>query len=215
MQPAGHFHHEVTDPASPEADAVLDHAAALDAAIDVLDPYAATGVRLIRVFLLLGEFPTAWLFDRLQHLDAIKQEGEKAQVLQQLAAFRQLVVGKIGNPFIGRTAFKRPTHKEDAEHRVHEQEVFNGVTLFLATIVALLLSRRVGARDGAFGAIVAKRGGAGSVSGVCGSVSGVGTGGGSVRRSSSWRITAAKSRFGASPIARRAVRSTGNSVCTH
>ena len=60
-------------------------------------------------------------------------------------------------------AFKGGTQKEDRQGGIDEQEVFQGVLLFLAAIVERLFSRVRGARDGSLGAVMAKRGGVVSV----------------------------------------------------
>ena len=54
------------------------------------------------------------------------------------------------------------TQEEDGEHGVDQQHVFDGVALFLAAIIARLLSRILGTPDAPFGAIVPKRGEAGA-----------------------------------------------------
>jgi hypothetical protein len=187
-----------------ETDTIFDDAAALHPAHDVLDTDPAAREGLIGGFLFLGEFSTTRLLDGLKHVDPIKGEGQKAEVLQQLTALGQLVVGKIGDGFVGSAALLGTTEEEDDERGVYEKEVFDRVEAFLATEVALLLSGSKGARDGPFRGVVGKRGGTGSstelVSPDC-SVT-------ASKRAS----TAAKSRPGASPIARSAVRSTGNRV---
>ena len=54
------------------------------------------------------------------------------------------------------------TQEEDGEHGVDEQYIFDRVALFLAAIMARLLSRSVGTPDTPFGAIMPKRGAAGT-----------------------------------------------------
>jgi hypothetical protein len=52
----------------------------------------------------------------------------------------------------------RVTQEEDAQRRVDQQQVFQHVPLFLAAIARFLFSRVVGAREGALGAVMTKRG---------------------------------------------------------
>ena len=57
--------------------------AALDTAIDVLDPEPPLVERLVGQFLLQGQLPTAWLLRRHQDLDLGERERQEAQILQQ------------------------------------------------------------------------------------------------------------------------------------
>jgi len=52
VQGAADFHHQITNPLLPQADAVLHDAAALDTAVDMLDPQPAVVQRLVRALLL-------------------------------------------------------------------------------------------------------------------------------------------------------------------
>ena len=60
-------------------------------------------------------------------------------------------------------AFKGSAQKQDRHGGIDEQEVFQGVPLFLAAIMERLFRRVRGARDRPLGAVVAKRGGVGVV----------------------------------------------------
>jgi hypothetical protein len=66
---------------------VLDHPAALGATDDVFNANPPAGVSLISRLLLLSQLATARLLERLEHLNPIEREGEKAQILEQLTAF--------------------------------------------------------------------------------------------------------------------------------
>ncbi len=50
------------------------------------------------------------------------------------------------------------TEKEDEEQGIDEQDIFDGVILFLAAITLGLVSRVVGADDAPLGAVMGKRG---------------------------------------------------------
>src|SRR3989442_13892697 len=56
--------------------------------------------------------------------------------------------------------------KEDDEQRIHEQDIFDRVVLFLAAITLRLCNRVLGADDASFGAIMGKRGAAGAAAGT-------------------------------------------------
>ena len=93
-------------------------------------------------------------------------------------------------------AFVGVTEKEYYERSIDEQQVFDRMMLFLAAIVAFLFIRVFGAWDASLGAVMAKRGAAGSATALTGR--------------SRRRANAASDRLGESPKCRSAVRSTGN-----
>jgi hypothetical protein len=209
VEGAGNFHDQVTDTPAPEADTLLDHTTALDTTVDVFDANPPSGQGLISRFLLLAQRAAPWLLERLEDFYSIKGEGQKAQILEQLTAVRQLVVSKVGDALVMDATFKRTAQEEDVECGLDQEDVFERVELFLAAIKAGLFSRVVGARDGTLGSVVAKRGGAGSV-GSEGALSASAT-----ARASKRASTSLKWRAGASPSRRKAVRSTGKRVWTH
>ena len=53
------------------------------------------------------------------------------------------------------------TEKEDEEQGIDEQDIFDGMVLFLAAITRGLLRRVLGADDASFGAVMGTRGDAG------------------------------------------------------
>ncbi len=55
-------------------------------------------------------------------------------------------------------SLNRVAQKEDGEHGIDQEHVFDGVFLFLTAVIELLIIRVLGARDGSLGAIVTKRG---------------------------------------------------------
>ena len=107
------------------------------------------------------------------------------------------------------TAAMGVAQKEDDEEGIDEQDIFDGVVLFLPTITLDLFSRVLGADDAPFGPVMGKRG-----------ASGVATGAGSASRASTtaaasasatprrW-ASAVRERAGASPRARNAASSAG------
>src|SRR5215472_9619201 len=64
VQGTAEFHHQVTDPLLPQADAVLHDTTALDAAVDMLDPEPPLVELLVGQVLLQGQLPTAGLLRR-------------------------------------------------------------------------------------------------------------------------------------------------------
>jgi len=168
MQPTADFHDPIADARFPQAAGIVDDAAALDAAVDVLDTHAAACDTPICRFLRARQGPAPRLLRRHDHFDLVECERQEAQILEQPATGGQGVGCCIRNALIMDTASIRVAQKEDRERRVDQQYVLHGVGLFLATITARLLSRILGALDAPFGAIMAKRGEVGTKGGAAG-----------------------------------------------
>ena len=117
-------------------------------------------------FLLSTQFATAWLLVRHRDRDTIERKPNKAQVLQQFAAFGQPIGGLIGNTLIVATAFVGIAQKWHLAASITKEDVLQVVTLFLAAIVRFLLSIVMRTGDWSFTPIVIKRGGASSASSV-------------------------------------------------
>ena len=145
----------------------MNAAAALDAAVNVLKAHTAAGDPPIRRVLHACEVPASRFAGWHDDLHPVKRERQEPEILEQAAARRQGVRGRLGNALIVGTACVGLTQKEDRECRVHQQHVFDRVARFLATITARLLSRMLGARDAPFGAILSNRGEAGASVGGC------------------------------------------------
>src|SRR6266446_4133279 len=102
------------------------------------------------------------------------------------------------------------TEKEDREERIHEQDIFDRVVLFLAALTLGLFSRVLGADDPPFRPVMGKRGDAGAVArGTGSSASGVTTVAASASEMPKRCAKAVRERAGASPRARSAARSAG------
>jgi hypothetical protein len=112
------FHDEITDACLPEAAGVVDDAAALDAAVDVLDAHPSAGDAPIRGFLRACEGPAPWLPRRHDDLYLVERERQEAEILEQPAPYGQGVRGSIGYPLIVGTARVGLTQKEDPERGV-------------------------------------------------------------------------------------------------
>lgn len=158
MQGTTHFHYKVTHSLSCETDGFFDHAAALDAAVDMLDAHSTLRNQTIGSFLLGREFFSTRFPGRCDRLYSIECESLKAKVLQQLTSGWQRVRGAVGNLFIVSLSLNRVAHKEDGERGIDQEHVFHRVFLFLSAVIELLIIRVLGARDGSLGAIVTKRG---------------------------------------------------------
>jgi len=75
MQRTANFHDQIADACLPQAAGIMDDAAALDTAVDVLDAHAATRDAPIRGFLRARESAPPRLLRRHDDLDVV--EGER------------------------------------------------------------------------------------------------------------------------------------------
>ena len=110
--------------------------------------------------------------------------------------------------------------EEDEKQGIDEQDIFDGVVLFLAAITVRLFNRVLGADDAPFRAVMGKRGEAGAVAGMgatgaSSSSSGTTTVAASASEPPRRWARAVRERAGASPRARRAARSTGSRTWIH
>jgi hypothetical protein len=140
MQCTADFHKQIADVRLPQATGVVDDAAALDAAVDVLDAHATTCDAPMRRFLRAREGPAPRFPRRHDDVDPLERKRQEAEILEQSAAGRQAVGGGIRNPRIVGAASLGLTQEEDRECRIAQQDVFDCVALFLAVNTARLLN---------------------------------------------------------------------------
>ena len=107
------------------------------------------------------------------------------------------------------------TQKENEEQRIHEQNIFDGVVLFLPAITLGLCSRVLGADDAPFRPVMGKRGEGDAATGAGSSSSEPTTVAASASETPSRWASAANERAGASPRVRRAANSTGKRAWIH
>ena len=186
----------------------------------MLDAQPPLVERLVGQVLLQGELRTAGLLRRHEDLHRRERERQKAQILQQPTASRERVGGGLRDAQIMNPAALGVAQKEDDEERIDEQDIFDGVVLFLAAITCRLCSRVLGTDDPLFRPVMGKRGEAGAAAGTgvpgAGSSSSAST---TVAASASetpsrW-ARAVRERAGASPRARNAASSTGKRTGIH
>ena len=82
MQRTADFHHAIANTRLPEAAGVVDDAAALDAAVDVLDTHATAGDAPIRRFLRTREGPAPRLPRRHDDVDPVERKRQEAEILE-------------------------------------------------------------------------------------------------------------------------------------
>jgi hypothetical protein len=115
------------------------------------------------------------------------------------------------------TAAAGVTEKEDEEQGIHEQNIFDGVVLFLAARTRGLLRRVLGADNASFGPVMGKRGDSGVAPGTATTAAGSSsneptTEAVSASETPSRWARAARERAGAAPRVRRAANSAGRST---
>jgi hypothetical protein len=101
------------------------------------------------------------------------------------------------------------TEEEDEEQGIDEQDIFDGVILFLAAITLGLVSRVVGADDAPLRPVMGKRGAAGGATGAGSSSTAPTTAAASVSEIPKRWASAVRERAGASPRVRKAANSVG------
>src|SRR5262245_45588136 len=104
--------------------------------------------------------------------------------------------------------------KEDEEQRIHEQDIFDRVILFLPAITVGLFNRVLGPDDASFRPVMGKWGEAGAAAGTATTGAGASSRGtitvaASASETPSRCARAVRERAGASPRARSAARSAG------
>jgi hypothetical protein len=82
MQRTADFHEQIADARLPQAAGVVDDAAALDAAVDVLDAHATARDAPIGGFLRAGEGSPPRLLGWHDHLDPVERKRQEAEVLE-------------------------------------------------------------------------------------------------------------------------------------
>ena len=209
MQSTANFHHHVAYSLFPHPDGLLEHTAAFDTAIDMVDAHP-TSSALVVVCLRCGRQRfAAWLLCRLKDLHALQSEPLQAHVLQQLAPRWQWRGRHIGHALSVDAAWSGLTQEHDAQGGIDEEQVFQHMPLFLAALTRLLCSRVCGARHGSLGAVMTKRGAA-SGGAAWSTADEAASKDKSASASPRWWRKASTLRHGASPKVRKAFRNTGS-----
>src|SRR5438093_8597779 len=100
MQGTAEVHHEIADTVLPQSDPVFDDAAALDAAVDMLDPQPTVVQGLVGQFLRQRQLLAAWCLSRYEDLDLREREGQEAQILPPPAPCGQGRGRGLGHPLV-------------------------------------------------------------------------------------------------------------------
>ena len=109
------------------------------------------------------------------------------------------------------TATVGVTEEEDRQQGIDQQDIFDGVVLFLAALTVRLCSRVLGADDASFRPVMGKRGDTGAAAGaVAGGSSSRGTATAALSETPSRCARAVRERAGVSPRVRSAAWRAGN-----
>ena len=127
-----HFHH---------SDGLFEHAAALDAAVDMFDAYTPTRELPIPCFLDPRQLVPTGLLRGLKDVHTVQREGLKSHILQQLTPRRQGIGRGISDALVMDTARMGLTQEEDVQGLIDQEQVFQRVPLFLAAITRFLFGR--------------------------------------------------------------------------
>ena len=114
-----------------------------------------------------SEFPSTRCFLRLEDRDAMQEESLEALILIQATAGWQGIAGQLCHALIRRFPFTGVAQEAHVTGLIDHEEVFERVTLLLATVILLLLLGIFWALDRAFGPIMPKRGTVGEPSAGC------------------------------------------------
>jgi hypothetical protein len=120
VQGATDLHHHITNTFFPQTNAVFDNTAALDTAVDMLDPQPPLVEHLIGQVLLQGELRTAGLLRRHQDRHLRERERQEAQILQQPTPGWERIRRGLRDAQIMGTAAVGLAQKEDREAGIDE-----------------------------------------------------------------------------------------------
>ena len=100
MQGTTEFHDQIADAVLPQPDPVFDDAAALDAAVHMLDPQPTVVQSLVGQVLVQRQFLTTGFLGGHEDLDLGQRERQEAQVLQQPTPGGQGIRRRVGNGLV-------------------------------------------------------------------------------------------------------------------
>src|SRR5712691_2716704 len=175
---------------------------------------------LVGQCLLQGEILATGFLGRHEDLHLGQRERQEAQLLQQPTPGGQGIRRRVGNRLLMDAAAVGVAQKENDEQRIHEQDIFDRVVLFLPAITVGLFNRVLGADDAPLRPVMSKRGEAGAAAGSAtlsagSSSSGVTTVAASASETPSCWARAVRERAGASPRVRSAASSAGKRTWIH
>jgi hypothetical protein len=158
MQATTCFHDGVPHPVFQEADFVLHDPVAFHPTNSVFNTDSDGGNTTISRLLREREFSSRRCFLGLDDRDVLQAESLEALILIQTAARRQGIPSQLCQALIRGFAFIGAAQEANVTRLIDHEEVFERVTLLLATVIFLLRFGIGRAVDRTFGAIMPKRG---------------------------------------------------------
>jgi hypothetical protein len=167
MQATTCFHDSIPHPILQKTDFILHDPVPFYPTNGVFNPHSDGRNPTIRGFLRGREFSSRRCFLGLDHGDVLQTESLEALILIQPAARRHCLPSQFCQALIRGFAFIRVTQEAHVTGLVDHEEVFERVTLFLATVIVLRLFGIGRAVDGPFSTIMPTRGVVDFLFGTC------------------------------------------------
>jgi len=158
MQSTTRFHDGIANPILQEADSVFHDSVAFHPTNGVFNTDSDGGNTPIGRFLRWGEFTPTGFFLGLKRRHTGQEESLESRILIETTTGWQRIARQIRDALIMRPAFIGSTQKANMTGLSDHEEVFERVTLLLATVVFVLLFGIGRALNRTFGAIMPKRG---------------------------------------------------------
>ena len=158
MQATICFQDGVPNPILQEADVVLHDPVAFHRATGMFDPDADGRDPTLRRLLRGREFPSTRCVLGLEDREPMLEESLEALILIQAAPGGQGIARQLCPTLSRRFAFTGVAQEAHVTRLMDHEEVFERVTLLLATVILLWLFWIVRAVDRTFGALMPKRG---------------------------------------------------------
>ena len=216
MQGTTECHSPSADAVLPPPDAVLHDAAALDAAVHMLDPQPTVVQGLVGPWLFQGAIRPTGVLGRPQDRPLRPRQRQQTQLLQPPTPGGQGLRRRGSHGLLLDATALGVTEQEEEEQGLHAPNLFDRVVLLLAALTRRLFRRGVGADEAPFRPVVGQRGDAGAPAGAAAtgagaSARGVTTLAASASVTPSRCARAVRARAGAAPRGRRAASHAGKS----
>ena len=214
LQGTAQCHHQSADRLLPQAEPVCHAPAALDPAVDVLEPPPPLGPRLVRPLLLEGALLAAGLLRGHAARPRRERAGQAAARRHARAPGRHGRRWRRGEAQGMPTAAVGVAQQEKGAAGLDQQAIFDRVRLGLPALTLRLYRRGLGADAASCGPVLGPRGEAGAAAATRSraadaSASGATTEAPAVAETPRRGARAVRERAGASPRARRAPSSAG------
>jgi len=187
---------------------------------DRLDPELTLGEHLVGPLLLPCPLLAAGLLRRPEDHHRRERAREEAESLSQPALGRQGGRGPVGHARLMHGAARGVAQQADQAEGSAEQDIVDGVVVFLAALTRLLFSRVLGADDASLRPVMGTRGASGVATGATTTGAGAAsneptTEAASASETPSRWARAVRDRAGASPRVRRAASRAGRRTWSH